>query len=129
MNKPLYKAIDNAVTARLNCIKSNNQEWLDKWTYTINEIESILPSGSGIDSGTIINLEKSKHNKIVLETSFHHMDDNGYYDGWTEHTITVTPDFLNDFVMSISGRNRNDIKEYLYQTYDIALCEDYSESL
>jgi hypothetical protein len=48
------------------------------------------------------------------------MNDGGFYDGWTEHTVVVTPSFRG-INLRISGRDRNQIKEYLYETYDYAL--------
>jgi hypothetical protein len=56
------------------------------------------------------------------------MDDGGGYDGWTEHTITVTPSFRG-FDLTISGRDRNDIKDYLHQTFDHVLSAHYRDDL
>src|SRR5882672_3309038 len=42
-----------------------------------------MPSGSGFDAGTILDLEKSTGEKLVFITSFHHMNEHGSYDGWT----------------------------------------------
>lgn len=44
------------------------------------------------------------------------MNECGYYDGWTAHTITVTPSF-SGFNLLISGRDRNDIKAYIRDTF------------
>jgi len=52
------------------------------------------------------------------------MDEYGGYDGWTEHTITVRPDLIHTIVLGISGRNRNDIKDYLYDVYHHILTLD-----
>lgn len=54
------------------------------------------------------------------------MNDAGYYDGWTEHTITVTPAFIGGFELSISGRNRNDIKDYISEVFNQALSQRMS---
>lgn len=81
-----------------------------------------LPSGSGLDNGVRIDLERSKPNKIVFHTEFHHLNENGYYDGWTTHRIVVTPNF-GRFNLKITGRNRNQIKDYLYDLfYDTFEC-------
>lgn len=76
-----------------------------------------LPSGSGIDCGTKIDLDASNRNKLVLLAAYHHMNESGMYDGWTEHRIIVVPDLASGFTLNITGRNRNGIKEYLYDTY------------
>jgi hypothetical protein len=83
-----------------------------------------MPSGSGFDSGTTLDLDASHADKLVFQTSFHHMDENGYYDGWTEHTVTVTPSLRDRYHIRISGRNRNDIKEMIHQSFDVALETD-----
>jgi hypothetical protein len=84
-------------------------------------VDDFLPRGSGIDCGCKIDLQKSNGAKIVLETSFHHMNEVGYYDGWTEHKIVITPDFEFGFDLSVTGRNRNDVKGYLVDTFHCAL--------
>lgn len=119
LNRPLYQHIAAAVDARINCQKSNNTEWFEKWTDRLRAIEKDhLPSGSGIDSGCTIDLDRSTGERIVIATSFHHMHgESGMYDGWTDHTVTITPAFRGIHI-AISGRNRNDIKEYLADTFD-----------
>lgn len=84
-----------------------------------------LPSGSGIDCGTKIDLDESTDRKIVLTLSYHHMNDGGMYDGWTDHKIVLTPGFCC-FAIKITGRDRNSIKEYLADTYMHALNAEYS---
>jgi hypothetical protein len=81
-----------------------------------------LPSGSGIDSGTTIDHDKSTRDKVVLYTSFHHIDEGGGYAGWTDHTVTVRLAFRG-FNIAISGKNRNNIKEYLHSVFSEALAE------
>lgn len=75
-------------------------------------VKAEFPSGSGVDSGTKIVWEKTNKNKIVLQADFHHMNDGGYYDGWAEHQIVITPDW-DGFNLKVTGRNRNEVKEYL----------------
>jgi hypothetical protein len=116
MQKTLVSEISNAIVARRNCQESGNTEWFANWSDRLAQLADMLPHGSGIDSGTKIDLDASHEGKIVLYTSFHHMNDGGYYDGWTEHTITVTPSF-SGINLRIYGRNRNDIKSYLYDIF------------
>ncbi len=93
-----------------------NKEWKDKAEDRINELCKELPHGSGIDGKCEIDLVQSTENKIVFFFEFHHMDENGYYCGWTEHNLIITPNFGN-FNMRITGKNKNDIKEYLYDLW------------
>lgn len=114
-----------SIQARINCINSNNTEWKEKHEDVIMEFEKLLPSGSGLDSGCKFDLEKSNANKIVISTSFHHLNEGGYYDGWTNHNITLTPTF-GGFDIKISGRDRNMIKDYLCDTFSEYFTANYT---
>ena len=77
-----------------------------------------LPYGSGFDSGSHI-VDAGKQ-KIIIKSSYHAMDDNGYYDGWYDFTITVTPSFSSTgFEAKIAGRfgKRQDIKDYILDEF------------
>ena len=76
-----------------------------------------MPSGSGWDNGTKIDLDKSDSEKLVFYGGFHHMDEDGYYTTWTKHTITVTPSLQNDIDIKIGGKSYGDIKECLYESF------------
>lgn len=122
----IYEALASRIQARTNCQAAGNTEWFDKHEEVITNLASFLPSGSGFDSGTKIDLQDSTGEKIVLETSFHHMNENGYYDGWTNHRVYVTPAFVGGFNLRITGRDRNSIKEYIADVFHEVLS---SESL
>lgn len=121
MKRKLYKALASTIQARLNCIEAGNTEWRDEHEERLQEYQEMLPSGSGFDSGTTIDLDASTGEKIVLNTGFHHMDDSGMYCGWSYHKIVVTPSLVFDFDLQITGRNIRDIKEYLYDMFHTAL--------
>jgi len=80
-------------------------------------VRDYLPHGSGFDNGTKLDWDKSNHNKLVFTTAFHHMDINGYYSGWTEHEVIITPDLMFGFNVKVTGKNRNDIKEYIHSCF------------
>lgn len=130
MTRPLYRELAETIDAFKRCSASpfNSSEpnpWLDKWQEYITLLSNHLPSaGSGIDGGTHLALESCTPAKLVFHTSYHHMD-NGSYDGWTEHTVTVRPAFAG-IKLAFSGPNRNDIKEYLHDVYHTALTADVS---
>lgn len=122
--KPLYQELAALLQAQANCLKANNSEWLDKHGDSIRQlVYGFMPSGSGIDCGTNLD-DTSKPNRLVFTTSFHHMNDGGMYDGWTEHTVIVTPDLASGYDLRITGRDRNDIKEYLAEVYGYALQQE-----
>jgi hypothetical protein len=79
-------------------------------------MKDFAPSGSGIDCGTTL-ASDSTAQKLIFDVSFHHMDQMGGYDGWTEHKVIVTPSMAMDYDLRITGKNRKDIKTYLYDVY------------
>jgi len=113
----VYEALAQAVGGRRN----------EKWTCTMEKkVYTIMqgaPSGSGIDLGTQFIPEKSGREKLVFSVDYHHMNENGFYDGWTEHLVIVTHD-LRGLNIRITGKNRNDIKDYLGDVYYYWLMED-----
>lgn len=113
----VYQELAQAIGARERCIETDSQQWIDKWTERIERIMETAPSGSGIDNGTILIIDKSTEERLELEGDFHHMDENGGYDGWTEHQIIVTGSLIHGFNLKIKGPDRNGIKEYLYDRY------------
>jgi len=121
MQKPLFVALASSIQALENCQKSGNSEWAKKHTDRIlTLVEENMPHGSGFDKGTQIDLDASTSEKLVFDTAFHHMDEHGYYDGWTDHRIVVRPLF-GSFGMRIGGRDRKDIKEIIGQNFDHCL--------
>lgn len=113
-----YQRIAQIFNAYNNCIESENKEWENKHANNLEEmVENYLPCGSGFDNGTKFNWDESKDNKLVFDTAFHHMNEGGYYDGWTEHKIIITSDLMNDFNVKITGKNHNQIKEYIHSCF------------
>lgn len=122
MARYLYSELASKVCAMRNCEKTRNAEWRDKHEDSILElVEDHMPSGSGFDNGTYFDFDTSHAEKLVFTTSYHHMNEHGYYDGWTEHTVTITPSFIGGFNIRVSGRNRNDIKSYIGEVFANAL--------
>lgn len=121
----VLSALASALVARANCIKLGNTEWENNHSATIDQLaRDFLPSGSGFDSGTKVNLDQSNgETRIVLTTSYHHMNEGGMYDGWTDHTVTIRPCLLHEFTLTISGRDRNQFKDYAYEVFNSSLKE------
>lgn len=98
-----------------NCIASNNVEWAEKHKEFLDKECEKLPHGSGLDKGVKFDFEKSDSTKLIFTTSFHHMND-GYYNGWTDHIIKITPTF-GHFNLAIGGTDKDQIKEYLFDLF------------
>ena len=124
--KTLAQALSQALVAKKNCDQRNDHIWSDKWQERIDQLCKLLPSGSGIDNGTYFSINLSSEEKLIFGTQFHHMTEDGYYDGWTTHTVTVTPTFLG-IAVKVGGQNRNDIKDYLQDIYFHAFVQEAPE--
>lgn len=124
--KKLYVVIARLLCATVGCIKNGNVEWQNKHKDELRYIEkNLLPSGSGFDVGTKICMEMPNPEKITLITGYHHMDENGGYDGWTEHKVIIAPSLQFGFNIRITGRNKNDIKEYMTDVFNDILDAEY----
>jgi hypothetical protein len=55
------------------------------------------------------------------------MNETGFYDGWTDHTIKVRASLIHGVRLSISGRDRNDLKDHLHELFESALSAEYKE--
>jgi len=132
MKKPLYKVLASKIEWR----PAPGSEWEMRRSQEITRLLDLLPSGSGWDCGTKLDEKATilvevwgtpRCQRIVLYGEFHHMNKNGFYDDWTDHTVIVTPSLSRDFDLRITGKDRNDIKEYLYEIFYYALRQDVEE--
>lgn len=121
MKLPLVEQIASSLSARDHCIDRDNGGMVRLHTKALAELERELPNGSGFDEGTKISLDKSRPERLVLHTHFHHMNDNGMYDGWTEHTVVVKPSLVYGIKLTISGPNRNGVKQYIEDVFQTTL--------
>lgn len=125
----LYQHIAQCLGAIENCRASGNDEWFGKHRETVRQFCAMfLPTGAGFDNGTCVVFAQSGPEKIVLDTGYHHMNDAGSYDGWTEHKVTVTPSLQFNFTLKISGRDRNCIKEYIAEVFRSALSREITRA-
>ena len=130
----IYRELANRIQARLNCMKKdvqdeNTRSWTEKHEEAIEALRNFLPHGSGIDSGISIDLINSTGEKIIIDSSYHAMNDGGYYDRWIDFSITVTPSLIHGISLKITGRfgKYQDIREYLYDIFDTSLRDTVKE--
>lgn len=114
----------NFAEALAICIQ--NREASEVYKERLEKMSEELPSGSGFDSGTDINLIKSSIKKLVFDTSFHHMNENGYYDGWTNHAVVIEPSFGVAPFIRVSGVDKNGIKDYIADTFHYLMVKEYA---
>jgi hypothetical protein len=121
----VYQAIASKIEAMRNCNKSGNGEWFTRHHDAIdNIVKEYMPSGSGVDSGT--QFDTCEHvdcnrDRLIFTTAFHHMDEHGGYDGWTQHSVIVTPSLARGFDIKVTGSDRNGIEDYLADLFYDAL--------
>jgi hypothetical protein len=124
MKTTLISRIYRTLQAKEDCRKIDNIEWFNKHSYHVEELaKNYLPSGSGINAGCEISQEESNENKIVITFSYDHMNENGYYEGCTYHKCICKPTFDGP-ELKITGKNKNGIKEYLYDIFSNCLNEE-----
>lgn len=129
MKTPIYKHIATMIDARLRCQERGNKEWFARWSERLVLVaKRHLPSGSGIDCGTSINVDVLGPGKsFILHFGYHHMNEHGMYTHWTEHTLTVVPNLAHDFRLVFDDFSEEDIDngldDYLYEVFDTALRE------
>lgn len=110
--------------------KEESNHWREMSLRHLDSIGNLMktaPSGSGIDNGTVLSIDRSSRNKLVFETAYHHMNEHGMYTGWTHHTVTVKADLMFGVKLHISGRNRNDVKAYLHECFEMWLLSEVSK--
>jgi hypothetical protein len=119
-----YSVLAQLVDVYNTCVMTSNLESRMKHGEALQEIMKSAPEGSGIDSGTKLDVSESTTKRLLFTFGFHHMDDDGFYTHWTHHTLKVTPDLAYGINLSISGRDRNQIKDQLYEIYGRWLHEE-----
>lgn len=129
----LYTQLASTLTALRHCESPSANESQKEWALRHKEhIEALvkehMPSGSGFNNGTTLDLDKSTPERLVFDTAFHHMDEHGSYCGWTEHTVIVTPSLAFGFTMRVTGRDRRGIKEYIGDSFHTALSGEVAQS-
>lgn len=116
-----FRRIASAVAAYRNCLASETAsiEWEQRHrAAACTIVENDGPRGSGFDAGTQIDMEASTGERLVFTTAYHHMSEHGYYQTWTDHRVTVRPSLVHGFTITVSGPNRNGIKDYIAETFE-----------
>ena len=109
-----------------NCEKSGNWDWFSKHGNRIElALLDVLPHGSGIDCKWGIELDLHS-GKIVCKNSFHNMNDNGSYSGYTDFQVIINAnhrDIFGRLDWTLKGRfaKRFGLKDYLEDTIGYAL--------
>ena len=123
MQSTIISVIASKLNAIENCVNTGNIEWCQRHQESLDSlISEHMPSGSGFDSGTTLD-DSTRENRIVFNADFHHMNDAGYYVGWTNHQVIITPDLGMGFNIRITGKNRDYIKDHITDMFHHCLGE------
>lgn len=126
----LYEQMARTMVAWKNCIQANNIEWKNNHAQTMVTLMDLLPHGSGIDSSWNTDVEKCGDDRLEFYCAFHHMNEGGYYDGWTEFTVIVKPSLMFGCHVKITGpfpRKYSDTRDYLHEIIEYALTRELSK--
>jgi hypothetical protein len=89
-------------------VKTINEEQKEKIETILRET---LPHGSGIDARWGFSF--NAYNRVFCRNSFHKMDENGFYCGWDDFTLTID---LDNFTFKITGGKKQ--YDYLWETFN-----------
>jgi hypothetical protein len=123
-----YQCLASAFKSYSYYISKNNNDTAEMFMNDIKQLIESLPHGSGIDSTTNFSYLSSKEDKLIITSGYHHMDNNGYYDGWTDFKIILTPSWYG-FNLKIQGafpRKYADTREYLEDLFATDLDQGYT---
>ena len=112
-----YKQLANTLLAKRNCKKHKNDEWFIRHGARIDQIMETAPSGSGFDDGTQLD-EKSIPERLVFTFGYHHMNELGYYEGWTHHDVIVTGSLVFGFMMRILDTESEEDLDHFHEVFE-----------
>ena len=107
----LYQKIARVVSQKNTPLKEKQLSWL----------QELLPIGNGIEAVCVIPLKSTKK-RIVIDTYYWHLN---YSYEWTIYQVVITPSFEGEINIRITGKNVDNVKEYLQDIFREALMKEY----
>lgn len=116
----VFQLLSYSISGYKAAVQFNNPEWQERHLQEIRELENrFLPSVDGFDSGCSVDLKKSTDERIEIVTHFHHLNPLGFFDGWSDYRVIVTPSLLFGFKLEVEGQNdgpKDTIKEKMSES-------------
>ena len=91
-------------------------------------LQELLPNGNviglqkqNLSTVKCVILLKSTKKRIVIDTAYWHP----IIRLWTDHQVVITPSFEGEINVRITGKNENNVKEYLHDIFREALMKEY----
>jgi hypothetical protein len=90
-------------------------------------LQELLPNGNGIreHEGLAVILLESTKKRIVIETTYWPPHDSYETTRRTVHQLVITPSFEGEINIRVTGKNENNVKEYLQDIFREALMKEY----
>jgi hypothetical protein len=124
--KPVWQHLGSMVESFYRFHQCDRPEYVVKVVTSIDDLcREFLPSGSGFNNGTQWvepDHWDTKPSIVKLKTAFHHMNETGCYDGWTDHQVKFWSTLGGSLDLVVTGKDRNGIKDYIGDTFHDALC-------
>lgn len=119
---PLYREFASILQAIKNCRQRGNDGPLSNHANNIQSLMEYLPSGSGIDNGVKLDLDDSQAERLVFHFSYHNMNEDGYYEGWDDYTMIVTPSLQFGFNLEFRGdgvkEENDDLIDHFHEMFN-----------
>jgi hypothetical protein len=99
---------------------ASQKNWA-KRTKELALLKEYLPNGNGSrrQQGLSVILLESTEKRIVIDTTYWHETGQG-----TVHQIIIKPSFEGEIATRVTGKNVNNVKEYLQDTFREALMSE-----
>ena len=131
MKRKLYQVIAGKLRAMENLKNADDPNgWYDKHEDSIeNLIKDHFPHGAGFDGEIWLDYSRSNPEKLVFFAEYHHMDQNGYYDGWSTLKCVVRPSLACGFDFKLTGikRKYRYDAEYYYSMFHSFLATEIED--
>ena len=112
--------LSGIIPAYRRCVADGNEKWENRHGSILGWIkDQFLPQGSGFNSGTFYDTERSNRDRLVFTTWFYHMNQWGMYTHCREYTVKVTPCFGpgDKFDVEVHGVGRGWQRDHAIMDY------------
>lgn len=123
----LYQKFARTLQAYITCVEKGNDYSVTHKQTMDSLVRGYLPSGSGFDVGCKLDTVNSTPERLIFHTSFHHINENGMYAGWSAHKVIVTPSLAFGLNIKVTGRDKNEIKDYIAESFHLALDKEITQ--
>ncbi|MFY7937382.1 MAG: hypothetical protein ACOVOQ_08395 [Flavobacterium sp.] len=86
-------------------------------------LNPVIKDGNRIEAGCVISLKSTKK-RIVIDTLYWHTNDSDETSRCTAHQVVITPSFEDEINIRITGKNEDNVKEYLHNIFRESLMSE-----